>query len=627
MVVVWRTILPVEGLSLTSLRHTGGLLGSVVLGAVLLGCHALSGDSQPSRQSYGPNILTTQPSFWTDPTASATRDIDGRTYTLRISATGPKPSGVQQYWVVPPPNAGDKMRVQFEAQGTRGMELGIRFQRNRPPFDAFGLEKTVPLTIDWQRHEFEFTTNGTTDNCQLMFWCSSVPGTMSIRSVTLQRLDVSSAPIKSGGTAQPVKSLAELFAYYDEYVARFKARDVLAITSAWAPGYKDRFGDVMPSDSDDPEMSGRERLELQMSYSGRFTNGPSHVYATSLTEEGNTVKVIGYREGNYKYLTPDNKLQEGGASFSNTFTDTWTLKDGIWTLRKTIHDKYVEDSDSLIAAKKKAHDALKAKYGTKKSEKPGGLVAAFGKKRSAYEQILGRGREDTNVTEQTAYDYTWKGKDVRLTLFNANDHIDALTLYQAGETWQEAVRLLDLDPATLKAGKPVNGDTPIEGIPGAESALFIPGNGGTLMIDMPKPSSAAAAAPTSAVSGVFIGNLYIDGKPSTGTDFKSDAPRAVRLTLDKSGSYRFEQISNRMTVIEVDGGAILIARGKSTWKGNECHLAPDEPNERGLSVAGWSFNKPLTLKHEADGSLSLVGKPNGATDPLPQGQELRFRNQ
>ena len=140
------------------------------------------------------------------------------------------------------------------------------------------------------------------------------------------------------------------------------------------------------------------------------------------------------------------------------------------------------------------------------------------------------------------------------------------------------------------------------------------------MISMPKPSTSGAAAP--AVSSVFLGTLFINGQPSTGSDFKSNAAKSVRLTIDKLGTYKFEQVSSGN--VRIDGGAMLIASGKATWKDNVCTLSPDKMGPSSLSVCGWSFNKPLTLKYMDGGSLALVGKPNGLTDPLPRGEELRF---
>lgn len=163
-------------------------------------------------------------------------------------------------------------------------------------------------------------------------------------------------------TAAQAKSVHQIFDYYDQYVARYKKKDIDAITVAWAPGYKDRFGDTMPSSSDTPELAGKERLLLQMNYSGRFSNGPDLICATKITETSTTVTVVGYRAGNYKYLNADGTLQMGGSSFSNVFTDTWSQKGGVWLLSKTVHGKYVEDSDEQFASAKKAHEALRSQY-------------------------------------------------------------------------------------------------------------------------------------------------------------------------------------------------------------------------------------------------------------------------
>lgn len=140
-------------------------------------------------QGLGPNLLTARSSQWIDAQAEAFLEIDGGTRTWRVLKTGPTPWGVQMFWLLPAPGPGTKMRIQFESHGAAGMEVVVRLQRTVAPYDAFGLDQKIALRPEWQKHEYEFVTNASTSECALMFWCSSVPGTMSIRSIALQKME------------------------------------------------------------------------------------------------------------------------------------------------------------------------------------------------------------------------------------------------------------------------------------------------------------------------------------------------------------------------------------------------------------------------------------------------------
>jgi len=140
------------------------------------------------------------------------------------------------------------------------------------------------------------------------------------------------------------------------------------------------------------------------------------------------------------------------------------------------------------------------------------------------------------------------------------------------------------------------------------------------------PSSPVRPTPGGLPVGEYGGAVYRGGRrDQSSRDTAVRAAPGVQFSLSADGSYRFLQGSSDLTRIE--GPPLLIAEGKATLVGKELVLKPTRPGTSQLSVLGWRFDRELRLKIEADGSLSFVGRPNGDTDPPPQGTELRLVKQ
>lgn len=134
----------------------------------------------------------------------------------------------------------------------------------------------------------------------------------------------------------------------------------------------------------------------------------------------------------------------------------------------------------------------------------------------------------------------------------------------------------------------------------------------------------AAAQPEPFAPGRYLGTAYDGDKPSTRPidEFHIVAP-SVRLTLDKD-TYILHGVNTRY--IQNPGGPVLICSGTTAVKDGLLHLTRDKlgPGQN-ISIGGWEFIQNLVLKQEADGSLSLVGKPPARYSQLaPQGLSLRF---
>lgn len=137
------------------------------------------------------------------------------------------------------------------------------------------------------------------------------------------------------------------------------------------------------------------------------------------------------------------------------------------------------------------------------------------------------------------------------------------------------------------------------------------------------PSPPVRPSPSGLPVGEYEGAVYRGGRrDQSSRDMAARSAPGVQFSLSADGGYRFMQGSSDLSRIE--GPPILIAEGKATLQGKEMVLKPTRPGTSQLSVLGWRFDRELRLQIEADGSLSFVGRPNGATDPPPPGTELRL---
>lgn len=304
----------------------------------------------------GPNLINGQPGFWTDPAAKASYGFQDGAHEITIKETGPLPWGVQIFWTQQRRFSGKKYRLSFGAKSTSGASIVVKCQGALSPFPFLGLEQTVQTSEEWAQFDFVFDVSRFPKQIAApLFYLSSKPGTISIRGVSVKL-------IPSINTSPPIKSEAEIFDWYDTYVARFRAGNIDAITAAWAPQYVETLESAA-----DPKQRSHDRqwcvddLNDQAAWKGKFNNGPYNMWVKKITIVGDTATVDGCSWGSWRFPNEQGELAEGGFSFGGDFRDTWKKGASGWLMLKSAAGEYPEPEKSETAALEAGHQKLKKK--------------------------------------------------------------------------------------------------------------------------------------------------------------------------------------------------------------------------------------------------------------------------
>lgn len=308
-----------------------------------------------------PNLLASPPTFWKDGQAQASHQLESGVHLVKVVEPGPKPWGVQFFWVIPATNAKSKMRLSFSHKGTPGLTFQVRVQQAESPYRALGFEKTLETSADWRSESFEFETPYHDGPFMPILWLSSSPGEFSFRGVALRRL----GPALS--KAEPIRSEAGIFEWYDRIPSRFKAKDIDGIVGHWAESYVElRPYSKEASEAKRDRAAALHEFSRQALFETKFSNGPGDVCVTSIKTKGNVALVEGFIAGSYRSQDATGKLMEGGYSWQGYFEDKWELKEGRWLIvSNTRKQGYIDLTDEEQKRLQSAHKALAAKLGVK----------------------------------------------------------------------------------------------------------------------------------------------------------------------------------------------------------------------------------------------------------------------
>ncbi|MBX7133075.1 MAG: nuclear transport factor 2 family protein [Fimbriimonadaceae bacterium] len=300
----------------------------------------------------GPNLLNGQPKFWTDPAAKATYRFQNGVHEVTVTEPGPEPWGVQIFWIQERQFSGKKYRLSFGAKSTSGASIVVKCQGALSPFTLLGPEQTVPTSEDWSQHNIDIEVPRFTKRIAApAFMLSSKPGTIFIRGISVKLI-----PCVSSAT--PINSEAEIFDWYDTFVARFKAGDIDKIVSAWAPQYVETLESAA-----DPKQRSRNRqwwvdeLNVQSAWKGKTSNGPTRVWVKKISIAGDTAIVDGFSYGSWKSAS-EGELLDGGYSFSHDFKDTWKKQADGWLLIKSAAGEYREPKGPEVSALDAGHQKI-----------------------------------------------------------------------------------------------------------------------------------------------------------------------------------------------------------------------------------------------------------------------------